>query len=121
MHVPENLHGDPGAIDFPRLLKLAKGDLDLGDDEERPVESRPRIPAFPGRKHFRAGAVSEHVLRLGKRLVERGFGDHYKVGPSRTWGEADRLNVRDFQKSRPELRGDADGHPGPLTWRLLFS
>ncbi|MCL7428879.1 peptidoglycan-binding protein [Streptomyces sp. YS415] len=121
MHVPENLHGDPGAIDFARLLKLAKGDLDLGDDEERPVESRPRIPAFPGRKHFRAGAVGEHVLRLGKRLVERGFGDHCKVGPSRTWGEADRLNVRDFQKSRPELRGDADGHPGPLTWRLLFS
>jgi peptidoglycan hydrolase-like protein with peptidoglycan-binding domain len=29
--------------------------------------------------------------------------------------------VRDFQKSRKELRGDADGIPGPLTWRLLFS
>jgi hypothetical protein len=54
-------------------------------------------------------------------LVERGFGDHCKVGPSRTWGEADRLNVHDFQQSRKELRGDADGCPGPLTWRLLFS
>lgn len=53
--------------------------------------------------------------------MKRGFGDHYRVGPSRTWGEADRLNVRDFQKSRKELRGDADGYPGPLTWRLLFS
>lgn len=53
--------------------------------------------------------------------MKRGFGDHYKVGPSRTWGEADRLNVRDFQKSRTELRGDADGIPGPRTWRLLFS
>ncbi|MEV6181361.1 hypothetical protein [Streptomyces sp. NPDC052015] len=25
MHVPENTHGDPGAIDFPRLIALAKG------------------------------------------------------------------------------------------------
>jgi hypothetical protein len=25
MHVPENLHGDPGAIDFPKLIALAKG------------------------------------------------------------------------------------------------
>ncbi|WP_260860005.1 peptidoglycan-binding protein [Streptomyces cupreus] len=121
-----NTHGDPGAIDFARLLKHAKSDLDLGDDgdepeETKPEQTKPKVPAFPGRKYFRAGASNEHVLRLGKQLVKRGFGDHYKVGPSKTWGEADRLNVRDFQKSRPELRGDADGHPGPLTWRLLFS
>jgi hypothetical protein len=25
MHVPENVHGDPGAIDFARLIALAKG------------------------------------------------------------------------------------------------
>lgn len=25
MHVPENLHGDPGAIDFPHLIALAQG------------------------------------------------------------------------------------------------
>lgn len=85
MHVPENVHGDPGATDFV------------------------------------AGASNAYVLQLGRQLVKRGFGDHYKVGPSRTWGEADRLNTRDFQKSRRELRGDADGSPGPLTWRLLFS
>ena len=121
MHVPENEHGDPGAIDFSRLVKYAKADLDVGDDDTPEQPSKPRVPAYPGRKHFRAGATNDHVLRLGKRLVERGFGDHYKVGPSRTWGEADRLNVRDFQKSRKELRGDADGYPGPLTWRLLFS
>ncbi|MGV9449934.1 peptidoglycan-binding protein [Streptomyces sp. NPDC003635] len=125
MHVPENTHGDPGAIDFGRLVKLAKADLDLGGEGEESAESRPgteaEVPAFPGRKFFREGASNEHVLRLGKQLVKRGFGDHYKVGPSRTWGAADRLNVRDFQKSRAELRGDADGHPGPLTWRLLFS
>ncbi|KUN24150.1 hypothetical protein AQJ23_21455 [Streptomyces antibioticus] len=126
MHVAENVHGDPGAIDFARLLKLAKADLDVDDDPPpgtgtKPTPAKPKIPAFPGRKYFTAGASNAHVLALGKQLVKRGFGDHYKVGPSRTWGEADRLNVRDFQKSRKELRGDADGTPGPLTWRLLFS
>ncbi|MDH6451561.1 hypothetical protein M2155_003969 [Streptomyces sp. SAI-119] len=123
MHVPENNHGDPGAIDFSRLVKYARADLDVDDDTPQGPQkpSKPRVPAYPGRKHFRAGASNEHVLRLGKQLVKRGFGDHYKVGPSREWGEADRLNVRDFQKSRAELRGDADGYPGPLTWRLLFS
>jgi hypothetical protein len=122
MHVPENKHGDPGAIGFSRLLTYAKADLDLGDDTpEDTTPSKPKVPAFPGRKYFRDGASNEYVLHLGKQLVKCGFGDHYKVGPSRAWGEADRLNVRDFQKSRKELRGDADGHPGPLTWRLLFS
>ena len=122
MHVPENVHGDPGAIDFARILKDAKADLDVDDDTPEPkAPTKPKIPAFPGRKYFVAGASNAYVLKLGKQLVKRGFGDHYKVGPSRNWGEADRLNVRDFQKSRKELRGDADGSPGPLTWRLLFS
>jgi hypothetical protein len=121
MHVPENEHGDPGAIDFAQLLRLARADLDLEEPPAEPEPEGPRVPPFPGRKAFRPGAVNDHVLRLGKQLVRRGFGDHYKVGPSRSWGEADRLNVRDFQKSRTELRGDADGYPGPLTWQLLFS
>jgi len=117
MHVPENVHGDPGAVDFARIVKYAKTELDLGDD----TPAKPPVPAFPGRKYFVAGASNAYVLQLGKQLVKRGFGDHYKVGPGKSWGEADRLNVRDFQKSRKELRGDADGTPGPLTWRLLFS
>ncbi|MEU6230479.1 peptidoglycan-binding protein [Streptomyces sp. NPDC047042] len=144
MHVPENDHGDPGAIDFATLVKYAKAELDVDDDTppkppstpkpphstpkppqgtHKPPQTTPKpaVPAYPGRKYFKDGVSSENVLKLGKQLVKRGFGDHYKVGPSRTWGEADRLNVRDFQKSRPELRGDADGYPGPLTWRLLFS
>ncbi|MGI5456429.1 peptidoglycan-binding protein [Streptomyces sp. CA-249302] len=124
MHVPENVHGDPGAIDFARIVKYAKADLDVDDDGGTSTGTgtgAPKVPAFPGRKYFTTGASNAHVLQLGKQLVKRGFGDHYKVGPSRTWGEADRLNVRDFQKSQKQLRGDADGNPGPLTWRLLFA
>lgn len=122
LHVVENDHGDPGAIDFAALLKYAKAELDVDGDAPAPTTpAKPKVPAFPGRKYFVTGASNKYVLQLGKQLVKRGFGDHYKVGPSRTWGEADQLNVRAFQKSRKELRGDADGIPGPLTWRLLFS
>ncbi|MFE1439143.1 peptidoglycan-binding protein [Streptomyces sp. NPDC058739] len=123
MHVPENDHGDPGGIDITEILRRARADLDLDEPPAgaQPKPGKPKVPVFPGRKFFREGAVNDHVLVLGRQLVKEGFGDHYKVGPSRSWGEADRLNVRDFQKSREELRGDADGFPGPLTWKLLFS
>jgi len=47
MHVPENVHGDPGAIDFTRLLALAKGqtvpeedDVPLSDDDATKVAKR---------------------------------------------------------------------------------
>jgi hypothetical protein len=33
MHVPENVHGDPGAIDFPRLIALAKGQTVPEEDD----------------------------------------------------------------------------------------
>ncbi|MCZ1006321.1 peptidoglycan-binding protein [Streptomyces lydicus] len=81
----------------------------------------PAVPPFPGRQYFKTGVSSRFVTQLGEQLEKRGFGKHYRQGPGPKWGEADRLNVRDFQRSRAELRGDADGYPGPLTWRLLFS
>ncbi|MFE2556680.1 peptidoglycan-binding protein [Streptomyces sp. NPDC059352] len=85
-----------------------------------PAPSRER-PPFPGRQAFRPGQSNAAVEQLGRQLVKRGFGKHYRVGPSRQWGEADRLNVQAFQRSRPELRSDADGYPGPLTWHILWS
>lgn len=75
-------------------------------------------PRFPGRPFFRPGAVNDHVTRLGRHLVRLGFGRFYTVGPGPRWGEADRRAVEAFQQSRRELRSDADGFPGPLTWRL---
>jgi hypothetical protein len=33
MHVPENVHGDPGAIDFARLIALAKGSTVPEEDD----------------------------------------------------------------------------------------
>ncbi|MEU1514995.1 peptidoglycan-binding protein [Streptomyces sp. NPDC005811] len=79
----------------------------------------PRYEPFPGTASFHAGRRSPLVAALGRRLVALGFGKHYTSGPGPEWTEADRLNVADFQRSRPELAGDADGIPGPRTWAAL--
>lgn len=71
--------------------------------------------------NYGPGHVGPHIRDYGSALVRAGFGDHYKVGPSETWGYADQLNTRDFQLSEPKLRGNADGLPGPLTLKLLLS
>lgn len=130
MHVPENVHGDPGNIKIASVLEMARAILDIQDTRPDPspkpptVPKPPVIPTFPGRKYFVLGASNKYVTQLGTQLVKKGFkrhhdGDGYQPGPRFT--EYDRLNVRDFQRSRKELRGDADGYPGPLTWKLLFS
>jgi hypothetical protein len=77
-------------------------------------------PAFPGVQYFGTGKANEYILMLGQQLVKKGYGKHYKVGPSQTWGEADRLNVRDFQLAQGWKGSGADGIPGPFTWLLLF-
>lgn len=78
-------------------------------------------PAFPGPGHFRPGAANAHVTRLGQQLVKRGFGRHYATGPSPRWSEADRRNVLDFQRAQGWRGAEADGYPGPHTWRRLFA
>ncbi|MCX0244003.1 peptidoglycan-binding protein [Streptomyces drozdowiczii] len=78
-------------------------------------------PAFPGRGYFRPGQSNSHVDRLGKQLVKKGYGAHYRLGPSPRWTEADRRNVETFQKAQGWRGTEADGYPGPETWRRLFA
>lgn len=82
------------------------------------------IPPFPGAGAFVVGRTHPAVTQLDGRLIAKGFtahhdGDGYQAGPRFT--EYTRRNVAAFQRSRPELRGDPDGYPGPLTWKLLHS
>ncbi|MET9220083.1 MULTISPECIES: peptidoglycan-binding protein [unclassified Streptomyces] len=101
----------------------------LVQDKGRDISGAPRasggtpakVPAYPGAGAFRPGQTNDSVLALGKRLVAKGFGKNYTVGPSRTWGEADRRNVEAFQRSLGWTGRDADGYPGPETWRRLFT
>ncbi|MFJ7329021.1 peptidoglycan-binding protein [Streptomyces cyaneofuscatus] len=82
---------------------------------------KPKAPPFPGRQHFKAGANNAHVTQLGKQLVKRGYGRYYAVGPGPRWSAADRNAVRAFQKAQKWAGADADGYPGPTTWKRLFN
>ncbi|MER5677342.1 peptidoglycan-binding protein [Streptomyces sp. NPDC002238] len=118
----------PGKVD-PRGFEMDDMRARIHDrlvDEEpvppkKPTPKPPARPAFPGRSAFGPGKSNASIKRLGEQLVKRGFDKHYRVGPSKAWGEADRLNVQAFQRAHASLRGDADGYPGPLTWQILFS
>ncbi|WP_406096666.1 peptidoglycan-binding protein [Streptomyces sp. NBC_01013] len=79
------------------------------------------VAGFPGRGYFRPGQSSSHVDRLGKQLVKKGYGKHYLSGPGPRWTEADRRNVEAFQKAQGWRGTEADGYPGPETWRRLFA
>ncbi|MCM2413935.1 peptidoglycan-binding protein [Streptomyces sp. RKAG290] len=79
------------------------------------------VPAFPGRGYFRSGQSNSHVDRLGKQLVKKGYGKYYLSGPGPRWTEADRRNVEAFQKAQGWRGTEADGYPGPETWRRLFA
>ncbi|MET7620427.1 peptidoglycan-binding protein [Streptomyces sp. NPDC005408] len=78
-------------------------------------------PKYPGTGYFRPGRSNAHVTRLGRQLVERGFGKHYTSGPGPRWSEADRRAVEAFQRAQGWRGAAADGFPGPETWRRLFA
>lgn len=102
--VPGNSHVDPGPL----------GNI-FGAAAPKPV---PHYAAFPGDKYFYYGRTSKLVTELGKALVRAGY-KGYKVGPSPVFGPGDRKGIKWFQSNRKSLAGDADGHLGPLTWKLL--
>ncbi|WP_405712961.1 MULTISPECIES: peptidoglycan-binding protein [unclassified Streptomyces] len=77
------------------------------------------VTRFPGAAKFGPGASNAYVTQLGRMLVERGGKRFYKVGPGPGWGDADRLATRAFQKAQGWKGKEADGIPGPDTWRLL--
>ncbi|MGI5398737.1 peptidoglycan-binding protein [Streptomyces sp. CA-135486] len=98
------------------------GTRPVGSD---PVGSYPggaaSAEAYPGRTAFEPGAESTYVTRLGEMLVARGAERFYPKGPGPRWGEAERLATEAFQLAQGWRGTDADGRPGPETWRLLVT
>jgi len=121
--------GLPGPLTWEYLVKGRGRDIPAtgagGGSEGGGTEGRSaatgKVPAYPGRGAFRPGQSNAHVERLGHRLVQKGFGRHYRQGPGPRWGESDRRNVEAFQRAQGWRGGAADGFPGPETWRRLFS
>jgi hypothetical protein len=108
--------GLPGPLTWELLVTGGGRDVQNGGS----ASGSRGVPDYPGRASFRPGAVNDHVTRLGRRLVEKGFGRYYSKGPGPRWSEADRRNVEAFQRAQGWRGGAADGFPGPETWRRLF-
>lgn len=116
-HASGNSHGDPGALNVERIMQLASG------QQVKSVTTKPKPipPPFPGHDKFGFGKVNKYVTMLGKQLKKKGYGGHYRFGPGPVWTSSDRKAVRAFQLAQGWTGEDADGLPGPLTWRRLFS
>lgn len=82
--------------------------------EKAPVPLAP----FPGDGYFYYGRTSKLVTEVGKALVRAGY-KGYRFGPGPVFTASDRKAIKWFQLQHAELRGDADGHFGPKTWKLL--
>lgn len=84
----------------------------------------PLVPLFPGADAFKLGKSNPAVTKLDAQLVRLGYTKHndgngYQPGPVFTAYTRD--NIRDFQHAQGWKGKDADGYPGPDTWRLLFT
>ncbi|KOX35708.1 MULTISPECIES: peptidoglycan-binding protein [unclassified Streptomyces] len=79
------------------------------------------VPPFPGAAKFGPGRSNAHVTRLGRLLVARGGKKFYAVGPGPRWTGADRRATRAFQQAQGWRGREADGLPGPHTWKLLVT
>ena len=115
--VPGNSHWDPGAIDT--AIVPGKAETTPTKPSNPSTPAKPQYEPFPGEGFFHPGRHSPIITAMGRRLVALGFGKHYSQGPGPDWTNSDRLNVRDFQLSRADLKGDPDGYPGPKTWAAL--
>ncbi|MER5729461.1 peptidoglycan-binding protein [Streptomyces sp. NPDC002138] len=85
-----------------------------------PVPTKPvaDLP-FPGAAKFGPGANNEYVTQLGRMLSARGGARFYPQGVGPQWTDSDRMATEAFQRAQGWTGEEADGLPGPQTWKLL--
>ncbi|MGW3227442.1 peptidoglycan-binding protein [Kitasatospora sp. NPDC001095] len=110
--------GIPGKDTWDYLVNGKGRDINGGTPLPPPP---PTAEGFPGAQYFGPGQINDHVRRLGEQLVRKGFGGSYSVGPGPRWTDSDRRAVQAFQQAQGWRGSEADGYPGPDTWRRLFS
>ncbi|MFD7441446.1 peptidoglycan-binding protein [Streptomyces sp. NPDC059909] len=79
------------------------------------------VTAYPDARYFGPGANNKYVTQLGRMLVERGAKRYHTKAPGPRWSEADRRATQAFQRAQGWKGKEADGLPGPDTWRLLVN
>ncbi|MFD7027111.1 peptidoglycan-binding protein [Streptomyces sp. NPDC059917] len=81
---------------------------------------KPTVDApYPGADKFGPGANNAYVTQLGRMLGERGGARFYPQGVGPQWTDSDRLATEAFQRAQGWTGEEADGLPGPQTWKLL--
>lgn len=105
--VPGNDHVDPGPM--PNLFGVAP--------KPTPKPS-PVYAPFPGATFFKIGRKSPVITEMGKALVRAGY-KGYKVGPGPEFTAADKAAYAWWQRKLGYSGKDADGIPGPETWKRL--
>ncbi|MFE6867478.1 peptidoglycan-binding protein [Kitasatospora sp. NPDC057692] len=118
--------GIPGKATWDYLVNGKGRDIGGGTPQPPPPVTPPvnpgtGVPAFPGADRFGPGAANDFVRQLGEQLVRKGYGRFYTEGPGPRWTDADRRNVQAFQEAQGWRGAEADGYPGPDTWKRLFS
>lgn len=79
---------------------------------------KPVYAPFPGVSFFRSGRKHPLITAMGKRLVSEGY-KGYKVGPGPAFTQSDIKAVAWFQRKQGWSGSDANGYPGPETWKRL--
>lgn len=126
-HVPENSHGDPGNLDFAKVIQFAKEIV----TPPKPVEakpptapkpttpSKPAYEPYPGKAFFVNGKKSPIIAAMHKRLVAVKCNEYQSSRDSDTWGSGDVASYKAWQRKQGFSGDDADGIPGKQTWDAL--
>lgn len=127
MHVPENVHGDPGAIDFPRLIALAKSAASTPStpvtEPSKPKVSLAHVVAAARKDPAAAQGHTTHkaeVLLVERALKAEGLLSAQYVDGS--FGSKTISAYARWQRSPAGggFTGDAaDGIPGKASLKLL--
>lgn len=123
-HVPENVHGDPGAFPWAEVEKRAKAIVAGTHKPAVPHKDADALRKADARKvrmdpaNYHDGARGPHVKWLKNRLVLHGFG-HNMDASTGFYGPGVKGAVRRFQKAQGWSGKDADGLPGRETLKRL--
>lgn len=98
---------------LPKIVLRAKAIAGVPAPKPTPVYA-----PYPGVSFFRIGRTSKLITAMGKRLVAEGY-KGYSFGPGPVFTPADKKAVAWFQRKQGWSGADADGIPGPETWKRL--
>lgn len=120
--VPGNSTSCPGA---PLMALIKSGALAQPPGGVIVTPPKPQIAVWDLPSTWAIGSTGDAVTKLGQRLViwakHLGLSAPYSVGPGPEFTETDRAAVAAFQRAQGWTGADADGYPGPETFRRLAS